>query len=285
MKIALGTVQFGQDYGVANQSGVPDDIALANILQMARDNGIEILDTAILYGRAETRLGQMVTTDFKVVTKLPPLDVEMAEVAGWVADHIDESLARLGRDTLDGLLCHNACDLAQPALAAALCDAKASGQVLRTGVSIYDPEDLVPLMGSAALDLVQGPLNVFDQRIVASGWLSRLADQGIGFHARSVFLQGSLLMTADTKPPYFMPWASHFMAWEHWVAETGLSPLAGALNALRKVPGVEAVVLGVERAEQLAEILDAMAKDPLPLPAHLSSSDINLISPANWSLS
>ncbi|MBV0914160.1 aldo/keto reductase [Anianabacter salinae] len=284
MKLALGTVQFGQDYGVANCSGVPDDAALAEILELARTHGVEILDTAILYGSAETRLGQMAITDFGIVTKLPPLDADCPDIGTWVARHIDQSLTRLRRDRLDGLLCHNAADLSHPALAAAFRAAKASGKVLRTGVSIYDPEDLALLIDMEALDLVQGPLNVFDQRIISSGWLARLAERGIGFHARSVFLQGSLLMPAETRPAYFARWAEHFAAWEAWVAETGRSPLAAALTALGQIAGVEVVVLGVERAVQLSEILAAMAQEPLPLPGHLSSADTNLICPANWSL-
>ena len=43
-------------------------------------------------------------------------------------------------------------------------------------------------------DFVQGPLNVFDMRLSRSGWLSRLASAGCSFFARSVFLQGLLLM-------------------------------------------------------------------------------------------
>ena len=57
-RIALGTVQFGLNYGVANNTGrVTSDEAKA-ILEVAKKNNIDVLDTAILYGDSEKTLGQ-----------------------------------------------------------------------------------------------------------------------------------------------------------------------------------------------------------------------------------
>ena len=37
-------------------------------------------------------------------------------------------------------------------------------------------------------------MNIIDRRLELSGWLERLSDEGVEVHARSVFLQGLLLM-------------------------------------------------------------------------------------------
>ena len=53
MKIALGTVQFGLDYGISNTTGKITPEMAAEILSFAAGNGIDTLDTAQAYGSAE----------------------------------------------------------------------------------------------------------------------------------------------------------------------------------------------------------------------------------------
>ena len=53
-RIALGTVQFGLDYGIANSLGRVTLDESTQILDLAKTNGIRTLDTAILYGCQRT---------------------------------------------------------------------------------------------------------------------------------------------------------------------------------------------------------------------------------------
>ena len=69
MKLGLGTVQFGQAYGVSNKHGqVRQDEARA-ILVRAAQAGVRVLDTAANYGEAEAVLAQQDTAPFRIVTK------------------------------------------------------------------------------------------------------------------------------------------------------------------------------------------------------------------------
>ena len=45
-KLILGTVQFGLPYGINNTTGMPADDDVDQILDIAYDAGINILDTA-----------------------------------------------------------------------------------------------------------------------------------------------------------------------------------------------------------------------------------------------
>jgi aryl-alcohol dehydrogenase-like predicted oxidoreductase len=56
LKLALGTVQFGLNYGINNAKGTPATEELSSILNTAAANGINYLDTASGYGDAESRL-------------------------------------------------------------------------------------------------------------------------------------------------------------------------------------------------------------------------------------
>ena len=70
MKIALGTVQWGLNYGISNKKGIPSEDELNRILSFADKSGIKLLDTASAYGDAETRIGNMSNQNFKIVTKI-----------------------------------------------------------------------------------------------------------------------------------------------------------------------------------------------------------------------
>jgi aryl-alcohol dehydrogenase-like predicted oxidoreductase len=71
LKLALGTVQFGLNYGISNQGGQVSREDAKGILALARLHGIDTLDTAIGYGESESCLGDVGVAGFKVITKKP----------------------------------------------------------------------------------------------------------------------------------------------------------------------------------------------------------------------
>ena len=143
MKLALGGAQFGLAYGISNQSGQVSRQVARRIVGLARRAGVDTIDTAIAYGDSEACLGEIGVDDFRVVTKLPPMPEDIADVAGWVRAQINESLERMGLMRVYALLLHRADQLLGnrgQALAEALQHAKQDGMVAKVGVSIYDPE-------------------------------------------------------------------------------------------------------------------------------------------------
>ena len=65
MKIALGTVQFGMNYGVSNNLGQTRESEVEKILQYAARYGVNILDTAPSYGNSNDILGKKLKADLK----------------------------------------------------------------------------------------------------------------------------------------------------------------------------------------------------------------------------
>ena len=59
MKLAIGTVQFGLDYGISNTAGRTSVEEAGRILDRARMAGIDTLDTAAAYGDSEQVLGRI----------------------------------------------------------------------------------------------------------------------------------------------------------------------------------------------------------------------------------
>lgn len=286
-RLALGTAQFGQTYGIANRSGqvLPDEAA--SILELASQHGIDTLDTAIAYGESEQTLGSIGVQGWRVISKLPELPHDCTDIPGWIERQIDGSLGRLGLSKLHALLLHRPAQLLAPggdALIRTLEKAEADGRIGKVGVSIYDPAELEPLEERIASGLIQAPFNLLDNRLVASGWADRLKHRGIELHTRSAFLQGLLLMRDADRPEKFAAFAPVWHAWRAYLQRTGQTPLAACLSFVFSTHQIDRVVVGVDSRQHLAEILQVPQQaEPLRAPDWPAPLDPRLLNPSNWS--
>lgn len=285
-KLALGTVQFGLTYGIANKSGQVSFLEAKRILDQTNKAKIDLLDTAIAYGESEEILGKIGVAEFNVVSKLPGHPESSAEIGSWVEEQVEGSLKRLGVSSLYGLLLHRSENLlgnSGKKLIAALNRVKSNGSVKKVGLSIYDPTELDYVMRLSRIDLIQAPLNVIDRRLETSGWLSRLHCDGVEVHTRSAFLQGLLLMRRNQIPSKFEAWATLWDSWALELEENNLSAAAACLSYPRSLPEVDRVVVGVDSVEQLKTLI---AASQIKLPLHnfsfMTSEDQMLINPSNW---
>jgi aryl-alcohol dehydrogenase-like predicted oxidoreductase len=170
------------------------------------------------------------------------------------------SLRHLGQSSVYGLLVHHSADLLSPGgerMYALLQRLKDESLVRKIGVSVYDKNEVDRLFGKYAFDLVQLPLNVFDQRFDQDGTIQRLHEAGVEIHVRSVFLQGILLMLTAELPPYLKNLKQHHEHYLSTLMEAGVSPLTSALGYFRNRPEVSTVLVGVETSAQLKECLSA----------------------------
>jgi aryl-alcohol dehydrogenase-like predicted oxidoreductase len=285
-RLALGTVQFGLPYGIANATGQVARDDAAAILRDASSAGVDMLDTAIGYGDSERRLGEIGVAGWRIVSKLSGIPESCVDVESWAHDSVDGTLARLRVSALHGLLLHRSLELCGPRgdeLRRALESVRASGKVAKIGVSVYGPDELDALAGMGPFDLVQAPFNVFDRRMQTSGWLARLSSGGTEIHTRSAFLQGLMLMPESERPARFRRWQPLWTAWSQWLAAEGATPLEACLRFVLSEPLIDRVIVGVDRVGQLREILGTLDRPALVPPTSLASDDPDLINPARWS--
>jgi aryl-alcohol dehydrogenase-like predicted oxidoreductase len=284
MKLALGTAQFGLAYGIARPQ---PQIAYAEskaIVGYAAGQGMTVLDTAMGYGESEARLGEIGVRAWRVISKLPEVP-DGENVATWITNAVRLSLEKLKIDSLYGLLLHRPAQLLGdkgPEIHAALQRLKADGLVEKTGVSIYQPSELEGVFSVGEVDLVQSPLSVLDRRLITSGWLDRLADRGVEVHARSVFLQGLLLMSADQRPAKFDRWSDLWTRYHEWIRATGLSPLQACLAYVSAIPQIQQVVVGVNGLNHIKEILEAQTSLAPSWSPDLTTDDEELLNPLAW---
>ncbi len=260
-RLGLGTVQFGLDYGVSNRAGRPPEREAAAILARAAGAGIGFVDTAPAYGEAEALAGRYLPLGhgLRIVTKAPALaDATINPRHGrQVLDSLAASLDRLKVGAVHGFLLHRSDDLARTGwqhLVDAMIEARARGWTSRIGASVYNSDQLALVESRFRPELVQLPLNVLDRRTITSGMLARLKAAGVEIHARSVFLQGLLLMEPDELPEFFAPLRHVIGRLRETWQQRGLSALGGCLAFALQRPEIDAVIVGVNRINEFEQI-------------------------------
>lgn len=114
--LGLGTVKFGRNQGVKypTRFDLPSDSQVLDLLALARDLGINLIDTAPAYGTSETRLGSLLgcqRSDWIICSKVGEEFEEGQSHFDFSAAHtrrsVERSLQRLRTDYIDLVLVHS----------------------------------------------------------------------------------------------------------------------------------------------------------------------------------
>ena len=290
-KLGLGTVNFGLDYGVTKTAGKLNSEEIKSILRLANHRRIKFIDTASLYGNSEEMLGRFLPkkNSFKIVTK----------TLYWAGEEISNDFVQdvrqafynsfdlLGVKKVYGLLMHRSADLLKPGgdiFLESLLEYKECGLVDKIGVSVYRPDELDRVLEKFTPEIIQIPFSLADQRFKASGHLKGLKSSGIEIHARSVFLQGMLLMELDRLDSYFYPVLDFFKKLERYSEEAGMSRLHACLRFVLEHDEVDGVIVGVNSLKEFSEILNMPnSNTPIQLfDPRMSINDEKFTYPLNW---
>lgn len=284
-RIALGTAQFGMSYGVANKEGQIELGEAMRILDICKFEKIDTIDTAKLYGDSEKTLGILGVNNYKVVTKLPSVPVDCLDIDKWIREQVTHSLVQLNVDKIYALLFHYPQSLLEkngPQIYLSLSKLKEENLINKIGVSIYSPSDLSAILNLYAIDIVQAPFNLVDQRLLKSGWLAKLKNLGVEIHIRSIFLQGLLLLQEGRMPEYFSKWQPLWKKWYSWLMHSNLSPVGACISFALSFPEIDKLVIGVDNSSQLRQILNSTSKASIKSWPIIESQDEALINPSNW---
>lgn len=285
MNIAIGTVQFGKVYGVANQNGQVSIKEILNILNIARSNGIDMLDTAAIYGNSEETLGKAGVKDFDIITKIY-IGNNNEDIYKKIESEVEKSLKKLKIESLYGLLLHDINDFEiqkREKIIEVIGKIKEKGKIKKFGLSIYDPDQIKDYTETYCIDIIQAPLNIIDRRLVNSGLLNSLKKNNVEVHSRSVFLQGLLLMKKSDIPNKFNKWEKIWGKWDHFLSDNDISPISACLNYPKSICGIDKILVGVDNSEQLIQIIEGYINQYQKIFPDIENNDMLLINPYNWS--
>lgn len=282
MKLAIGTVQFGIQYGISNTQGIPSDDAIQGIFEVGQKHGLSCLDTALAYGNSEQRLGVLAPKSFKIITKFPAIS-SVKELK----QSLQQSLSNLTTDSVYGYMAHNANSLIDnPDLWEVLKAEQAQAKTQKIGYSLYDPQQLQKLLDLEMVpDLVQIPYSILDRKF--EKYLPVLHQLGTEIHVRSAFLQGLYFMNPSQLPEKLKPMEPALVQFHNLCTDSGVSAAAVALNYVYSNTLVDQVVIGVENKNQLLDNIDMISNWNTNQNLFQSITGIaiehkELLNPVNW---
>jgi aryl-alcohol dehydrogenase-like predicted oxidoreductase len=270
-KIGLGSVQFGLDYGISNHSGKTPSSEVTNILRLAQQSGIAVIDTASAYGDAEKVLGQNDISPFKIVSKFMPPTAGQA-----LSGQLDATLHNLKKDSVYGYLAHRPLELAEtPALWQELQELKINKKVEKVGFSLNSTDELGTLLELQMIpDIVQVPYNYLDRRFETA--LKELKSNGCEIHTRSAFLQGLFFSDVSNLSEYFndvKPLIEDLQQNEKHLS-------AALLHFVLTKEFIDIVIIGVENVKQLEDNLVHL-NEQFNLPP-ISDVSEDILIPSRW---
>lgn len=274
--LILGTAQFDPTYGVARTEAA--NPATCDFLTEAHRLGYTALDTAPSYSEAQEVIGRCGWAG-GIHSKISAGEDAVLSLAN--------TLRNLGRDNVDVAYFHDD-RIVQKDKTFFEQTVNDISPVLakRVGVSVYSAEDFEKALEIKDIRAIQVPMSVIDQRIT-DAHLSQARESDTHVFARSIFLQGALLASAETLPPFLgqlRESTERIRALSQKYARPILDLLIGFV---RDRSGVDGLVVGAESISQLQEIAQSFASPLLPDTLidelrHLKIDEADIIDPRTW---
>ena len=262
MKLCLGTVQFGLDYGIRGQKKPSLDDAI-KILDYAVHNGIDNIDTAFAYGNAEDVVGEFLNKKtisrdkLFIISKFKPNeldDVKPEDYKKIISENLEKQLKRLHTDYLDSYMFHSSRYAFDEEKLKAMYEVKQEGKIRHCGVSVYYPEEAKICIESPYVYFIQLPSSIFDQRMKKEGIFDFALQNGsTQIHSRSAFIQGLILMNEDEIPVFLSDAKPIIKKIDTLCKKYEISRIKLALLYVKQFNAISHLVFGVDNIEQLKE--------------------------------
>ena len=106
--------------------------------------------------------------------------------------------------------------------------------------------------------------------------------KGIQLHARSIFLQGLLLM--KNKDKYFKKWDKNFKLLDFHAKKNSLTNYELSINFIKQQKKINSIIFGVDNINQLKNSLKAFKKPNVNIPKNLGLDNELILNPSNWKI-
>jgi D-threo-aldose 1-dehydrogenase len=253
-RLGLGVGRLGAAAS-SRRAGVAEAFAA---IALAADAGVRLVDCPPVPETAERTLGEVLPREpaFEVVIRAA--DVEGGP--GAVVRRLRTSLRRLKLERASAVLARASHVTGEDGdkLWTALLKLRDEGLIGAVGLAACVCDDPAGLARRFRPDMMQLPLSLLDQRVIANGALAEVAERGVEVHLRSVFLHG-LLFFEEAGDAGISPLQPHVSRLRRVLAEAGADPMQAALAFALSRPEARRVVVSVGAAAELRAVLRAAA--------------------------
>ena len=284
-RLCIGTANFGLKYGINKKKPLKLKY-IQEILQLAKNNKINFLDTAISYKSSEKKIGLSKVKNFKTISKINNFPKKNKKIENWIFNKVRSSCKKLNVKKLYGLLIHDTDELLDIERSKKIFNAfdylKKKNIVKHIGLSIYNPKELDNHFSKYKFEIVQLPINIFDNRFLKSKWLKKLKRKRIKIFARSIFLKGLLLKGPKKINKKFIKCKKNISEFEKFVLSKNISKEEACIRYILNFKEIDKIIIGINSKQQLINNISYSKKKKLIVPRKLILNDISILDPRNW---
>lgn len=303
-KITLGTAQLGFNYGIANVNGKPDFNKSIEILNYSWQNEINTFDTSPLYGNSEKLIGSFISSksidnleNLIIISKLPRIQLEdkltFDNLYMHIKNQIFQSIKNLQIKKIPIYLIHHTPDIniKDGLIIDCLTQIKSDGLIDKFGISAYNPEEVKTSLKFKDINVIQIPINIFDQRLIRNGLLKELKKRGYIIFARSIYLQGLFFISPEKLPKNLKIAKEPLLKLQTIIKEYNIDIDKLTFLFVRDLPEISSLVIGTEKVKQVERNIKILKEQPLlndirnRIMEEFSEISERIINPSLWNKS
>jgi len=280
MRLILGSAQFGFRYGLKKTKINRKEFKKIN--KILKYNSLTYFDTAINYGSSQKRIGTL-NIKKKIITKIKIPSKKPKNLKRWYYQILLRTLKELKVKKLYGLLFHDTSDVFKnKELLNIILESKKKKLVSKVGISVYDKFEIEKVLKIWKPDIIQIPLNIFDQRFLKNNFLKKINQHKIQIHVRSCFLNG-LLLEKHMKIGKIAS-KNKFKEFVSWCKLKNINQLTACIHFVKRIKYVHALIVGFNNSKQLDEILYSFKKKIILVPDEFDIKEKKVIDPRKWKI-
>ena len=279
MKLAIGTANFGIKYGLTTKKNNLKNIK--KVFKFAKLKKIDLIDTSINYESSHYNIGKLNNNNIKIVTKIKLDSKKMTY--NIFKNYFLESVSEFKIVKVHGLLLHDPKVLKRKQgkkILFFLKKLKKEGLVKKIGISIYSLKDLNFKKIKWKPDIIQFPVNIFDNRVVKSKFFKEI--KNCELHARSCFLQGSLINNKYKLNKKLSKFKKDFIEFDKWSKKVNIDKIDACIHFIKKFKKIKYLIVGFDSYDQFKKIHESFSKKTIDISKSFEKKNLKLIDPRLW---
>jgi len=263
-RIVIGTANFNQKYGLTKSSvkKISSDKKLLNYI----NKNVQYIDTADSYKLSKNIIKKLRFKEKKIITKYKLPYKKTSLFVKNFKKKVTKDLNAFGVKKLEAVLFHNVNDLNNyqgMKLLQILKSLKNEKKIKKIGVSIYTLKDADMALKIFTPDIIQLPLNLFNQEFIESKYIDLFKKKKITVQVRSIFLQGLLLKNLNDlkKINLNKKLFKNIKKFNDWCINKKVTRLQACIHFIKNLKIADLITIGFENEENLKEIKAVMKKN------------------------
>lgn len=256
-RIIAGFAQADPKYGLSKKNN------FLSVVQNLKKFQINKIDTSPTYANSSQYVLKINNlSSIKLFTKLSDFDYASKNLKKTIFHYVYQILKDNGVKKIDTLFIHDPLLPLNNKLWNKIYNylqiLKKNKIIRNIGISVYTVKETKNILKIFTPDVIQFPINVFNQEFLQNNFLLDLKKKKIKLIARSVFLQG--LLTKKKLPKKLFFFKDKFQSWKNFLKKNKFNPGEICLKFVLNIKEIDNIILGFDNLDDLKKNIKIIKK-------------------------